>query len=1115
MQKILLLLLTFIGGTLIAGEGNQKSFEVINRSQNEMIVKVQVNNYNLKAVKKDNDLLGYLPDIEGGAKSLDQGTPDLQHLTTSLIIGNKTPEVKVINKKVKTFSNTEILPSKGKIYRNQDPDKIPYQKGQVYNKDEFYPGNIVKFGKDYQFRAFKGLPLQITPMQYNPVSKEFQLFTELILKITFPKGTVKSQKSVSREFSPMYDDQFLNYQSTRYNPINEKGEMLVFTHQDFVQNIEPFVEWKNRIGIPTQLIRIDTVGNGSAQDIKNYISNYYQNNNLTFVLLVGDANYVPTHNLSAGHSDHAYGYLQGNDSYPEVMVGRFSAEDSQHVNTMVNRTIMYETGLQNSSDWLNTSLGISSDQGPGDNNEMDYEHIRNMHTDLQGYTYIDLLEMFDGSQGGNDGSGDPTPSMVSQAINKGTGNILYTGHGSATSWSSSNFSNSEINQLTNTEIWPFIWSVACVNGDFVDKTCFAESWTRATNNGKPTGAIATQMSSINQSWDPPMHAQDEMVDILIESYSNNIKRTFSGISINGCMKMNDAYGSDGEEMTDTWMIFGDPSFMVRTDTSQTISVNSIPALFIGDTSLTVNTSVNDARVALSINNELLDVQYVKNGSATLTFPAFANPDTMDLAVVAYNHDIYFDEIPVMVANEPYVSFKNSTVDDSQANNDQGADQGENIMLDVMLENIGLDKAQSVSANLMTSDTNVVITDDSASWGDIPSKDSATNNGAYGLKVKKGVQNGYKVNLKLKIEDNKGNQWTDKFKLPVEAPETNVSSFEIVDDTTGNGDGRLNAGEEASIVLDVDNIGSDKLDYAWCTLLSSSTYLDVKKPFETIQNLGKSQKRKLIFKVEVDTAMPDGTTVRFDLDISAGNYSSITSFYETIGNIHEGFETRNFTKFSWNHGSNYGWEIDTTEAYAGDASAVSGLPYDEHNGISILSISMKTLKDDTLSFYRKVNSEADYDYLRFFIDNQLEDEWAGFLDWKRYSYFVPAGDHVFKWTYEKDQYVSSGQDKAWIDDIRFPAISTPTSVDKNIRASSIHVYPNPANSKQNMELSLSKSADVVINLLDRTGKKIRNIHYGSMTSGHHKISYDLSELSQGLYFLNIKVGGEQHTIKIMH
>ena len=79
---------------------------------------------------------------------------------------------------------------------------------------------------------------------------------------------------------------------------------------------------------------------------------------------------------------------------------------------------------------------------------------------------------------------------------------------------------------------PAILSVACINGQFNGYTCFAEAWLRATHNGEPSGAIATYMSSINQSWNPPMDAQDESIDLLVAE----AKTTFGGICYNGsCM----------------------------------------------------------------------------------------------------------------------------------------------------------------------------------------------------------------------------------------------------------------------------------------------------------------------------------------------------------------------------------------------------------------------------------------------------------------------------------------------------------------------------------------------------------------------------------------------------
>jgi hypothetical protein len=116
--------------------------------------------------------------------------------------------------------------------------------------------------------------------------------------------------------------------------------------------------------------------------------------------------------------------------------------------------------------------------------------------------------------------------------------------------------------LTNNEAWPFIWSVACVNGDFVNGTCFAEAWLRASTGGLPAGAAAFLGSTINQYWDPPMCAQDEMNDLLVAAAENETACTFGALSVGGFIKMNDVYGIYGEDMTDTWTCFGDPSLIV-------------------------------------------------------------------------------------------------------------------------------------------------------------------------------------------------------------------------------------------------------------------------------------------------------------------------------------------------------------------------------------------------------------------------------------------------------------------------------------------------------------------------------------------------------------------------
>ena len=194
---------------------------------------------------------------------------------------------------------------------------------------------------------------------------------------------------------------------------------------------------------------------------------------------------------------------------------------------------------------------------------------------LSEFTYDDYYYEYDG-QGGSDQGGINT-------INNGVGIINYTGHGSISSWGNgSSLNTTQINSLTNTDKLPFVITVGCNVGEFNSTNeCFAESWQRATHNGQPAGGIAHLGSTISQSWEPPMHGQYGMNLIITESYGNlegnppfgHKTRTIGGITTNGCLHMNDAQGSSGQNETQYWTLFGDPSLMFRTDTPQEMNIS--------------------------------------------------------------------------------------------------------------------------------------------------------------------------------------------------------------------------------------------------------------------------------------------------------------------------------------------------------------------------------------------------------------------------------------------------------------------------------------------------------------------------------------------------------------
>jgi hypothetical protein len=230
---------------------------------------------------------------------------------------------------------------------------------------------------------------------------------------------------------------------------------------------------------------------------------------------------------------------------------------------------------------------------------MDWEHERNIRTNLLNYSFTDVDELYDGTHGVVDASGDPNAGDLTTSINDGRSVINYTGHGSQNACATTGFSSSDISSLTNFGKLPFWWSVGCVHGEFDNGTCIAEVFLRSQSGGQPTGMIATYMSSINQYWDEPMDAQDEFDSVLTECYVNNIKRTFGGISVNGCMHMNDQYGTTGDDMTNTWHCFGDPSLVVRNNVPVNITASHAATIPIGVAQLLVNCNIDGALVSIS------------------------------------------------------------------------------------------------------------------------------------------------------------------------------------------------------------------------------------------------------------------------------------------------------------------------------------------------------------------------------------------------------------------------------------------------------------------------------------------------------------------------------------
>ena len=139
--------------------------------------------------------------------------------------------------------------------------------------------------------------------------------------------------------------------------------------------------------------------------------------------------------------------------------------------------------------------------------------------------------------------------------------------------------------------------------------------------------------------------------------------------------------------------------------------------------------------------------------------------------------------------------------------------------------------------------------------------------------------------------------------------------------------------------------------------------------------------------------------------------------EVAGNIRkEDFDNSIIPEYFASIGNNT-WGIDDQDVFQGVYTIKSGEIFD--NQFSEIVFERKTIAGN-FSFFMKVSSEQNSDYLIFYIDGEEKGRWSGDSGWKQQTFNLESGTHTFKWEYKKDGSRKGGGDCAWVDYIKYPS-----------------------------------------------------------------------------------------------
>ena len=720
---------------------------------------------------------------------------------------------------VETPLNHPIVPSRGVIYRNQEPSEIPYEVDPASRLVENYPADIATMEAPFIVRDVRGTSVRFYPFHYDAMHNILVVFKRVV--ITLRENSQPATNPLTRinptpvkEAVGMYQNLFLNYEPTRDALAQgEKGDILVLTPSAYENAADLYIQWKKEMGYHVE----KQVVSSGANVTSTIQTAYNSNGNLMYVQLFGDwadikSNTV-TVDYSAAPADPKMGCVAGNDNYPDIAIGRFSCSSNAQALVQVNKAINYEKTPNMDPGWRETFIGIGSSegQGSGDDDEIDYVHVQRIYSErLADFTYL--------TENGNYGD-NSTASTLAGHVNAGASTIAYCGHGAETYFVTTNYSNTNVNASTNGDRLPFIVAVACVNGKFNQSgDCFAEAWLKKENGG----AVVTLMSTINQPWTPPQRGQDYFYDILVGGFDYNQYSGQNGINTNeqrthwGSIVVNaftlaltESSTSSDVETFQTWTTFGDASLQLRTKqpVAITSSVNTLMTGVPYTTTITANGQpVEDALVCISQNDTYYSAYTDANGQVTIQHD-FSAGDVL-LVVTAFNNNTIYETIPCTAGNVPYLVLDSYTPDI--------VEYGQQPYLTLTLQNMGgVATSGNTTVTLSCNDPMMSILDGTGYFSPMAANGgTATDNNGFQLSINDNVTTGHVFTMNWTATCD-GDSWNGTFELTAigsdcQAPtgltatangstvtltwddDSSIETFTITDDVEGHTYGDINS-----------------------------------------------------------------------------------------------------------------------------------------------------------------------------------------------------------------------------------------------------------------------------------------------------------------------------------
>ena len=995
-----------------------------------------------------------------------------------------TAKLNVVSFEKEVIQNVNIAPALRIQAESEEPDMNYVKDKKVYTANANYPENPFVISETTSLRGVDAVVVSITPFQYNPVTKELTVYSNIKLDLQFEGGN--GEFGDSRLRSPYWDGilsaELMNYDQLPVIDYSarmqqwlrddaEGAEYIIVTpnNDEWAPYANQLKEFRTKQGIITKVYRLDEMPANSTNELKTWFHNAYNTWEIApvAVCLLGDhgsnmAQYIPAETVPHPYegtciTDNGYADVTG-DNLPDMVFSRLIAQNAAELPIFVGKQIEYEyTNVNMDPNFYTrpiTALGWQTERWFQLCSEVVGGYMRS-----KGYDTNRINCIYQGNPGsiwssaentnnvvnyfGPNGTGyipqapnelgdwnNGSPELIVNAVNEGTFWLQHRDHGLEEGWGEPAMRNNHVAQCNNVGKLPFVMSINCLTGKFnYSSNCFCEAWMRRTYNGENAGAVGVLCpTEVSYSF-----VNDAYVWGVYDLFDSDFMPTYGPYAAK----------------SDNWMpAFGNVAGKYFLHQSSWPYNN-----YDKDITYTMFTAHCDAflRIYTQVPQEMEiihpEVVLAGLGEITITAPqgctvslvkenaegeweilsvAEGTGDPMNMEFPA---QVPPTQIHIVATGQNYLRYE-AVMDVIPADGPYIVfdskvihDENGNGQVDFG-ENISLDVTMK---NVGSENMDAFSATISSESEYVTLINSSAEYNSIAPNQAQMLENAFSMKVANNVPDNTSNLFTITVANGEDTYISNFSMkayapvFKISNMSITEIEGNGNGRLDAGETAQLNFTFENK---GHADAASTTAMLSMLSPYITLEE----------DEIEFETVAADEIlTVTYNITISEEtpmgytcpiNFRVISNNYGDVKEftIKVGLTIEDFESSEFGEG----WTNDTQKPWR----IVSEDPYEgeycvrsgsiSNNSHTELTLIHEAGSDDEISFYYKVSSEQNYDKMHFYIDGVEKGTWSGSSNWTQASYPVSAGSHTYKWSYTKDTSVSNGSDCCWIDYISLPS-----------------------------------------------------------------------------------------------